>query len=178
MSLPSSGDVSPTTITSPIATWRRSSLPISESPSMGLHRTSKIRRRAVAGFLVCLVLFLWVTSSSYRARRSQGIMSWRTAIQQAAAKHTGMAAAAAGSSSSSDGKQPKLIKLSMMYGESNEHYERALETQKKHSERWGHELRVLRENISAGFWNRPTYMLSTIITELSKPHDERVEWVM
>lgn len=160
MSFSSHGDVSPTTLTSSTSPWRRASL--SSTHSMGRQQPSKMRRRALAGFFVCLALFLWATSSSYRAR----ITSWRDTVQQATLQHTDKAGA------------PKLLRLSMLYGEENEYYKRALETQQKHSERWGHELKVLREDISMGAWNRPSYLLSTIVQELAKPRGERAEWIM
>lgn len=168
MTFPSSGDVSPTTITSPTATWRRSSLPGSSS-NAGLQNTSKTRRRTVAGFAVCLVLFLWVTSSSYRARHSAGYTSWRTALQQ---KY----GAVSGSAESSG--PARLVKLSMLYGNNTELLERALETQQKHSDQWGLEMRVMREDIQMEAFNKPSYLLSTIINELAKPHEQRADWIM
>jgi hypothetical protein len=72
----------------------------------------------------------------------------------------------------------RVIKVSMLYGASNSLYERALDTHKKHSERWGHRFQVLREDLTSGFWNKPAYLLYSVTQELAKPADDRAEWLM
>ncbi|KAJ5757108.1 Galactosyl transferase [Penicillium nucicola] len=39
-------------------------------------------------------------------------------------------------------------------------------------------MHVLREDISVGFWNKPSYLLALVISELAKPAGERMEWLM
>ena len=72
----------------------------------------------------------------------------------------------------------RVVKVSMLYGASNSLYERALVTHRKHAERWGHRFQVLREDITSGFWNKPAFILYSVIEELSKPSDDRAEWLM
>ncbi|KAK3613190.1 hypothetical protein LTR22_028261 [Elasticomyces elasticus] len=47
-----------------------------------------------------------------------------------------------------------------------------------HFTKGGHTLQVLREDIAAGFWNKPTYILHVLTQELIKPPSERAEWLM
>ncbi|KAJ5633315.1 hypothetical protein N7490_009654 [Penicillium lividum] len=37
---------------------------------------------------------------------------------------------------------------------------------------------VLRQDISVGFWNKPSYLISLVIRELAKPPRQRAEWLM
>lgn len=37
---------------------------------------------------------------------------------------------------------------------------------------------VLEEDISEGFWNKPSYVLSLVIQELAKSPGKRSEWLM
>ena len=73
---------------------------------------------------------------------------------------------------------PRIIRLSMLYGASNDLYKRALDTHERHAARWGHRFQVLREDLTSGFWNKPAYMLYSVIQELVKPSDNRAEWLM
>ncbi|KAK5733282.1 hypothetical protein LTS12_026970, partial [Elasticomyces elasticus] len=72
----------------------------------------------------------------------------------------------------------KVIKVSILYGAGNTFYERAIRLHQQHAERWGHTLQVLREDIAAGFWNKPTYILHVLTQELIKPPSKRAEWLM
>ncbi|KAK4901923.1 hypothetical protein LTR49_027160 [Elasticomyces elasticus] len=66
----------------------------------------------------------------------------------------------------------------MLYGAGKPSYERALQSHQRHAERWGHTLKVLREHLAAGSWNKPTYILHVLAQELIKPPSERAEWLM
>lgn len=57
-------------------------------------------------------------------------------------------------------------------------YERALRSHERHGERWGYPMHVLRQDITAGFWNKPCYLLSLVINELAQPVEKRLEWFM
>lgn len=72
----------------------------------------------------------------------------------------------------------KVVRASMLYGARNNLYERALVTHEKHAERWGQRFQVLREDIASGFWNKPAFILYTVIQELAKSSDDRAEWLM
>ncbi|KAF9894786.1 hypothetical protein FE257_004407 [Aspergillus nanangensis] len=72
----------------------------------------------------------------------------------------------------------RVAKVSMLYGKRNSLYERALRSHQRHATRWGYPMHVLREDISVGFWNKPSYLLSLVIQELAKPPTQRVEWLM
>lgn len=75
-------------------------------------------------------------------------------------------------------KLQRVAKVSMLYGETNHIYERALQSHERHGERWGYPMHVLRQDIAVGFWNKPSYLLSLVINELTKPAGERMEWLM
>lgn len=72
----------------------------------------------------------------------------------------------------------RVAKVTMLYGKKNSLYERAIRSHQRHASRWGYPMHVLREDISVGFWNKPSYLLSLVIQELAKPAHERVEWLM
>ncbi|KXG51868.1 Galactosyl transferase [Penicillium griseofulvum] len=57
-------------------------------------------------------------------------------------------------------------------------YERALQSHERHGKRWGYPMHILRQDISIGFWNKPSYLLSLVISEMAKPAGERIEWLM
>ncbi|KAI9882418.1 MAG: stress-responsive transcription factor hsf1 [Watsoniomyces obsoletus] len=65
----------------------------------------------------------------------------------------------------------------MLYGAPNEYYEGAIRSHERHAEQYGYPMHVLRHDISQGYWNKPTYILSLVIQELSKAPEERSEWL-
>lgn len=75
-------------------------------------------------------------------------------------------------------KLQRVAKVSMLYGETNHMYERALQSHERHGKRWGYPMHILRQDIAVGFWNKPSYLLSLVINELTKPAGERMEWLM
>ena len=72
----------------------------------------------------------------------------------------------------------RITRLSMLYGANNSLYERAIDTHMKHTARWGHRFQVLREDLTSSFWNKPVYILYSLIQELARPSDHRAEWLM
>lgn len=75
-------------------------------------------------------------------------------------------------------KARRITKASMLYGPRNVIYERALQTHRRHAQKWGYGMEVLQNEIAKGYWNKPSYLLALVIRELSKPVNERVEWLM
>ena len=75
-------------------------------------------------------------------------------------------------------KARRITKASMLYGPRNVFYERALQTHRRHAQKWGYGMEVLQNEIAKGYWNKPSYLLALLIRELSKPVNERVEWLM
>lgn len=75
-------------------------------------------------------------------------------------------------------ERSKIAKLSMLYGEPNPLYERALAAHVPHNERFGYGMYVLREKTLPGYWSKPAYILDQILAELASPEDERLEWVV
>lgn len=73
---------------------------------------------------------------------------------------------------------PKVGKVHAIFGEPNPVYERALELHRKHSERNGHPMFVLREKILSGLWSKPAFIMGIIVQELTKPKTERLQWLM
>ncbi|KAL4753661.1 hypothetical protein BDW72DRAFT_190869 [Aspergillus terricola var. indicus] len=75
-------------------------------------------------------------------------------------------------------KARRITKASMLYGPRNVIYERALQTHRRHAQKWGYGMEVLQNEIATGYWNKPSYLLALVIRELSRPVNERVEWLM
>lgn len=75
--------------------------------------------------------------------------------------------------------KPTIAKVSMLYGENPEStYVRALRSHRMHNKRFNYAMFVLTEDAVGGFWNKPIYLLSLIMQELSKPPAERLQWLM
>ena len=75
--------------------------------------------------------------------------------------------------------KPTIAKVSMLYGENPEPvYVRALRSHLVHNKRFNYAMFVLTEEAIGGFWNKPMYLLSLMIQELSKPSAERLRWLM
>jgi hypothetical protein len=115
-----------------------------------------LKQRPFHSILIVLsvICFLWVTIKSYRAFSIQG------------------------PDYASSNKSSRVAKVSMLYGETNHMYERALKSHERHGKRWGYPMHVLRQDISVGFWNKPSYLMALVIDELAKPPGERMEWLM
>ena len=72
---------------------------------------------------------------------------------------------------------PRVAKVSMLYGASTL-YERAVRSHRTHNEQFNYPMHVLREEITGGYWNKPSYLLALVVLELAKPAAERAEWLM
>lgn len=65
----------------------------------------------------------------------------------------------------------------MIYG-NNSIYEKAIQTHEEHSRRLGYPLLVLRNPVLEGVWNKYIALLTTLLEELEKPPDRRLEWLL
>lgn len=72
----------------------------------------------------------------------------------------------------------QLGKVSMLYGDPNALYERAIITHELHASQQGYTQLVLRNQIAEGYWNKPYYLLALLINELSKEPLSRLKWLM
>ncbi|KAI1619616.1 hypothetical protein EDD37DRAFT_201280 [Exophiala viscosa] len=75
-------------------------------------------------------------------------------------------------------EQCQIAKVSMLYGEINELYERAMVTHQTHSSRQGYIQLVLRNQLAQGYWNKPYYLLALLLSEMSKEPWLRLKWLM
>jgi len=75
-------------------------------------------------------------------------------------------------------RNAKVAKVSMLLGETNELFERALDSHKLHNEVYGYPMVVLRESVSVGYWNKLSWLLSLVVLELGKAEGERMDWLM
>ena len=72
----------------------------------------------------------------------------------------------------------KIGMVSMLIGDTNPTYERALRTHLRHGEIQGYETFVLRSNILDLMFNKPMFILDLLTEELRKPFHERLEWLL
>ncbi|KAF2816073.1 uncharacterized protein BDZ99DRAFT_565945 [Mytilinidion resinicola] len=72
----------------------------------------------------------------------------------------------------------RIAKASMLYGAQNEILEGAMQTHRLHNTNYGYEMHVLRQSITNGYWNKFAYLFTLVAKELSKPEEERIEWIM
>lgn len=72
---------------------------------------------------------------------------------------------------------PYIVKVTMLYGEPNEVYERALQSHIEHGQLHNYPVKVLRQKMLGRLWTKPAYLLSIVLDEFTKPPDERIEWI-
>lgn len=72
----------------------------------------------------------------------------------------------------------RIKKVSALIGEPNHLYEAALQTHEKHNKLHGYEMGVLRERIEGNFRAKPSYLFSLMVSELAKPVDKRIDWLV
>ena len=72
---------------------------------------------------------------------------------------------------------PRITKVSSLYGEDNDLYEAAIRSHEEHDRLYGYDLKLFREKIVDSYWSLPTILMSTVVAELSKPEEERTEWL-
>ena len=102
------------------------------------------------------------TGSELLSARTETLSSNANSNDQASTKH----------------QTTKIGKLSMLYGDANPYYERAIAAHTSHNERFGYEFHVLREKTMPSHWSRPAYILQHLLSELAKPATDRLEWLV
>ncbi|KPI36601.1 uncharacterized protein AB675_4322 [Cyphellophora attinorum] len=95
--------------------------------------------------------------------------------------------ATAPSAAATDGSQQHVLdggprnatigKATMLYGQQNPVYERALQTHLQHADMHGYPVFILREKLLGRLWTKAAYVLSIILNELQKPTAERLQWL-
>lgn len=76
-------------------------------------------------------------------------------------------------------ERSRIAKVTMGVGDQlPEVYNRTLAKHVEHSGRYGYETYVLRKPLLEGFWSKPAYLLSIMLSEMEKPEDERLEWLL
>ena len=71
----------------------------------------------------------------------------------------------------------RIAKCTIVFGDLNPVYERALQTHEVHNKKHGYPMYILRQSILDDVWTKPAYILSLILQELAKPAGERLEWL-
>lgn len=72
----------------------------------------------------------------------------------------------------------KIGMVSMLIGDTNPTYERALRTHLRHGEIQGYETFVMRSNVLDMMYNKPMFILNLLMDEMKKPFHERLEWLL
>ncbi|KFA77475.1 hypothetical protein S40288_08703 [Stachybotrys chartarum IBT 40288] len=71
----------------------------------------------------------------------------------------------------------RMATVTAQFGDPQPHYEQSLRSQMLNSRIHGGQLHVLRRKIVDDLWNKPAFILSILLLEMSKPENERVEWL-
>jgi hypothetical protein len=72
----------------------------------------------------------------------------------------------------------KIGMVSMLIGDTNPTYERALRTHLRHGEIQGYETFVMRSNVLDMMYNKPMFILNILMDEMKKPFHQRLEWLL
>ncbi|KAL9098775.1 MAG: hypothetical protein Q9163_005624 [Psora crenata] len=84
----------------------------------------------------------------------------------------------------SEVETPRIRQATMLFEGDKDNvrqlYERALETHRKHGERWGVPTHVLKQSLvkEDSYFNKPAYLLNLILSEMTKPKNHRAEWLV
>jgi len=73
---------------------------------------------------------------------------------------------------------PRIGKVTILTGDDNRVYERAVRTHETHNRLHGYSLHTLRESILNDVWSKPAYILSVLLRELAKPKGQRLQWLL
>ncbi|KAF2767441.1 hypothetical protein EJ03DRAFT_315872, partial [Teratosphaeria nubilosa] len=74
------------------------------------------------------------------------------------------------------GARTRIGKCTILFN-GNSYWERAIRTHEAHDRLHGYRLHVLRQKLLDDVWDKPAYILSLLLRELSKPESERLEWL-
>lgn len=77
-------------------------------------------------------------------------------------------------------KSPKIGLVSMIWGqgEHSKELQSAASTHKAYTNRHNYPHYLLEKQLYDGIWSKPSTLLSIILTELAKPDDERLQWLV
>lgn len=75
------------------------------------------------------------------------------------------------------GERARIGKVTVIFGGAAT-YERAVRTHEAHDRIHGYPLHVLRHGILDDVWSKPAYILNLLLRELSRPEDERLQWLL
>lgn len=76
------------------------------------------------------------------------------------------------------GARPTVGKISILFGDSNPSYERALQSHTIHNKLNNYPMFTLRQSILDDVWTKPAYILSVMLREMAKPESERLKWLL
>ncbi|TKA25888.1 hypothetical protein B0A50_05643 [Salinomyces thailandicus] len=74
------------------------------------------------------------------------------------------------------GARTRIGKCTILFN-GNSFWERSIRTHEQHDKMHGYRLHVLRQKLLDDVWDKPAYILSLLLRELSKPDAERLEWL-
>jgi hypothetical protein len=74
------------------------------------------------------------------------------------------------------GARTRIGKCTILFN-GKDYWERAIRTHEEHDKIHGYRLHVLRQKLLDDVWDKPAYILSLILRELSKPESERLQWL-
>lgn len=77
-----------------------------------------------------------------------------------------------------DNPSPRVGKLTASFGTPDPIYEATIASHLPHNELYGYPHYVLREHMIRGLWAKHGFLLTVLGAELSKPSDQRLEWLM
>ncbi|KAH6960085.1 galactosyl transferase GMA12/MNN10 family protein [Ilyonectria sp. MPI-CAGE-AT-0026] len=75
------------------------------------------------------------------------------------------------------GPRPRLAAVTAQFGKPHRHYQRALGTHALHGLVQQTEVHVLSNKIMDDLWNKPAFLLEILLEEMSKPADQRLDWL-
>ena len=68
--------------------------------------------------------------------------------------------------------------VTMLIGDTNPTFERALKTHLRHGEIQGYETFTMRSKVLDMMYNKPMFILNILMEEMKKPYHQRLEWLL
>ncbi|KAF2469813.1 uncharacterized protein BDR25DRAFT_288241 [Lindgomyces ingoldianus] len=72
----------------------------------------------------------------------------------------------------------RVAKATILYGQKNFVYEKALDSHAQHNKLHGYEMHILRHQITKDIWGKWLWLQSLVTNELRKSAEDRVDWIM
>ncbi|KIW35734.1 uncharacterized protein PV06_11925 [Exophiala oligosperma] len=73
---------------------------------------------------------------------------------------------------------PRIGKCTILYNRDSASYDKALRKHADHCNLHGYAFHLLHHTMLDDVWTKPAYVLSLLLSELEKPADDRLEWLM